>query len=79
MNVDRIEIILLLNRGVAKELDGAPVCVKFDPNLFAIETDSDCVLIGAISEQSQLKCDIHGGNNSKIQRGTTLSCAVSTT
>jgi hypothetical protein len=62
MHVDRIEIILLSDRD-------SPSWAKIDPNLFAVHKSDDCFLIGVISEQSQHRCDIHGGSL-EIQQGT---------
>jgi hypothetical protein len=68
MNIDHIEIILLMDRSEG-EVSGAPP-IEDDPNLFAVNAGVDCLLIGAISNQSQAKSDMKGGNNYRIQRGT---------
>jgi hypothetical protein len=70
MNIDQIEIILLMDRSLKGGVGGAPIWLEGDANLFAVHTGADCVRIGAISEQSQTKCDLNGGHNLKIQRGT---------
>lgn len=70
MNIDQIEIILLMDRGLKGEVGGAPIWLEGDTNLFAVHSGADCVRIGAISEQSQTECDLGGGHNLKIQRGT---------
>jgi hypothetical protein len=77
MNIDQIEIVLLMDRGVQTKIDGAPVRVEGDLRSFVVDADGDCVLIGAISQQSQTKSDMYGEDNLKIQRGMhSAPCSV---
>jgi hypothetical protein len=74
VNIVQIEIVLLLDSSGEAKVNGAPIRVEGEPNSFAIAADEDCVVIGAISLQSQT--DSLGGGNLKIQRGTySLPCS----
>jgi hypothetical protein len=73
MNIDQIEIVLLMDRSHEAKIDGSPIRVEGFPNSFAVAAHEDCILIGAISQQSQTKSDMNGGANLKIQHGTYLA------
>jgi hypothetical protein len=70
VKLDQIEIILLMDRDVEGKIENAPAWIECDSSLFAVNGGLDCLMIGAISDQSQAKCDLAGGDNSGIQRGT---------
>jgi hypothetical protein len=67
---DRVEIILMINRGVKKEIANAPAWIEYESGLLGVNSGIDCLMIGVISDQSQACCDLAGGDNSSIQRGT---------
>jgi hypothetical protein len=54
---------------------GAPIRIEGKPDSFAVAAHKDCVLIGVISLQSQIKGDSLGGNT-LFQRGShSLPCS----
>jgi hypothetical protein len=73
MSTDQIEIVLLVDRRAEEKIDGVPICVEGEPDSFAFAADADCVLIGAISLQSQRNDDASAGRPLQTQRGTRSS------
>jgi hypothetical protein len=70
MNTDQIEIIMLLDRSTEEHIGTLPMGLESEPNSFAIAADARCILIGAISLESQTKSGSLHESNLKIQRGT---------
>jgi hypothetical protein len=70
MNTGQIEIIMLLDCSTEEHIGTLPMGLEIEPNSFAIAADARCILIGAISLESQTKSDSLHEGNLKIQRGT---------